>query len=294
MSRFLAALATAFALVFSLSAGGAATVAATYEFNNNFIANESGKPALNAVDPVGSSGFQSDTVLGGPKTVWNFVGNASPTNEQAGVTVNTTGLISPQSYSFDTVMQFNERDGARRRIADVQNRQSDGGFYVDSSNNLQIFPVSGSTAGWTNNVYHHVALTNDGAHVAVYLDGVSQFTTTTAVMNLDSEPDENPNRLLGFFLDNVVFSGQGEYTSGKVALIRLWEGVLSPQEVQTLAANPFVPEPAAIAPIVVVLYVLRRPRDRDTSARAARYVQTAEGDKNGLWTSVISAVVMIL
>jgi hypothetical protein len=171
MSRFLAALATTFSLGFSLSAAGAANVAATYEFNSNFIANESGKPALNAVDPVGSSGFQSDTVLGGPKTVWNFVGNASPTGEQAGVTVNTTGLISPQNYSFDTVMQFNQREDGRRRIADVQNRQSDGGFYVDSSNNLQIFPVSGSTAGWTNNVYHHVALTNDGAHVAVYLDG---------------------------------------------------------------------------------------------------------------------------
>jgi hypothetical protein len=79
-------------------------------------------------------------------------------------------------------------------------------------------------------------------------------------MNLDSEPDENPNRLLGLFLDNVVLSGQGEYSSGKVALIRLWEGVLSPQEAQTLAASPFVPDPAAIAPIVVVLCVLRRPR----------------------------------
>jgi len=96
----------------------------------------------------------------------------------------------------------------------VENRQSDSGFYVNPGNTLAIFPVSGSTAAWTNGVYHHVVLADNGTSVSAYLDGVSEFTTNTTIMNLDADPANNPNRLMGFFLDNVVSSGQGECRTG--------------------------------------------------------------------------------
>ena len=131
-----------------------------------------------------------------------------------------------------------------RRILDVENRQSDNGFYVDPSNNLDIFPFSGSTAAWINNVYHHVVLTNDGTTVKAYLDGVSQFSAATNIMNLNNA--NNPGLLLGFFLDNVVAGGQGEFSSGKIGLARLWDGVLSDSEAQQLANYPFVPEPSSM------------------------------------------------
>ncbi len=224
------------------NAAVAATIAATYEFNNNFNADQPGVVAATPVDPLGTSSFQSDVVLGQTRTVWAFNGNALPTSDQAGLTVDTTGLVNPEDYSVDMVFELSDRDGAWRRILDVQNRQSDNGLYVDPSNNLDIFPVSGSTAAWTNNVYHHVVMTNDGTTVNVYLDGISQFTATTSEMNLDNV--NNPGLLLGFFLDNVVGGGQGEFSSGRIALARLWNGVLTPAEAQQLANNPFVPEPS--------------------------------------------------
>jgi hypothetical protein len=42
----------------------AAVPVATYEFNNNFLADQPGAPALSVIDPLGASGFQNDSVLG--------------------------------------------------------------------------------------------------------------------------------------------------------------------------------------------------------------------------------------
>ena len=237
--------------LFFAGIASAATPVATYEFNHTFSADQSGVPALTAVDPLGTSAFQTDTVLGSPRTVWAFNGNASPPADQAGLTVSTTGLVNPQSYSVDMVLELTQRVGGWRRLVDVQNRQSDNGFYVDPANNLDIYPVSGSSAAWTNNVFHHVVLTVDNstspATVSAYLDGISQFSTSTNEMNLDADPANNPNRLIGFFLDNLVAGGQGEWSPGEVGLVRLWDGVLSPADATRLANNPFVPEPSTLA-----------------------------------------------
>ena len=231
---------------------GAATAVATYEFNNTFAANEPGKPALTPTDPTLKSLFVLNTVLGSTRTVWEFNGSASPPTQRAGVTAATMGLINPQSYSVDMVLLLLSNDNGWRRLIDVENRQSDSGFYVNPSNTLAIFPVSGSTAAWTNGVYHHVVLTDNGTSVSAYLDGVSEFTTNTTIMNLDADAANNPNRLMGFFLDNVASGGQGEWSNGHVSLIRLWDGVLTPQEAQTLANNPFVPEPSSIALVALI------------------------------------------
>lgn len=229
----------------------AATPVATYEFNNTFAADQGGVPALTAVDPLGTSTFTTDTVLGVSRPVWAFNGAASPPSQQAGVSVNTTSLISPQSYSVDMVFLFSAQNNAWRRIIDVQNRQSDAGFYVNPSNDLEVFPVSGSSAAWTNNVYHHIVFTNNGTMVSGYLDGISQFSANTSLMNLDGDPTNNPNRLIGFFIDNIAAGGQGEWSPGRVGLIRLWDGVLTAQEAQTLANNPFIPEPSSVAVVLL-------------------------------------------
>jgi hypothetical protein len=77
-------------------------------------------------------------------------------------------------------------------------------------------------------------------------------------MNLNNV--NNPGYLMHFFLDNVAGGGTGEFADGRVALVRLWGGVLTAAEVRRLAQNPFVPEPRAaiiLLPAIVVA-VLRR------------------------------------
>ena len=50
---------------------------------------------------------------------------------------------------------------------------------------------------------------------------------------------------MNFFLDNVTGGGQGEYSSGKIAQLRLYDGVLTDSEALALSQNPIVPEPAS-------------------------------------------------
>ena len=239
-----------FALGWSVLLASAAradlTPVATYQFQNTLAADQGGVAALTAVDPTGTSGFQTATLYGQTRQVYQFSGNASPASDQGGLTLGTSGLVASNQYSVEMVFQFVDNSGWRR-ILDVQNRQSDNGFYVDPSSHLDVFPVVGGTTNFTANAFHDVVLTvaNDGT-VNGYLDGNLEFSTTTAVMNVDS------NNLMGFFLDNVVSGGQGEYSPGQVGLIQLYNDVLSPAQIAAQAVNPFaglgtVPEPSSVA-----------------------------------------------
>ena len=273
MSRLLVSL-----LLFAVAASeavaaatvGAAAVA-TYRFNNNFEADEVGVPAIVATTSLSTSAFTPDVVFGQPRQVWSFDGNAVPPNQQAGLTLDTTDLVVPNEYSIELVFLFTQRQGQWRRIIDVENRQSDNGFYVDPQNKLSIFPLSSSTAMWTNNVYHHVVLTNDGSTVNTYLDGGAGFATTTGLLNLNNV--NNPGYLMHFFLDNIAGGGSGEFSDGRVALVRLWGGVLTAAEVRQLAQNPFVPEPRAammLLPAIVAAVLRRRHTQRPGYASEAR------------------------
>lgn len=242
--------------------GSAAVLKGEYTFNDSFASSVAGAPSLVPVDPLARNAFETDTVFGNSRRVYHYDGNASPPAQQAGLSLDTTGLVPGNSYSAELVFEFLDGNNAWRRIIDVQNRQSDNGFYVDPSNNLDIFPVSGSSSTFTNNVFHHVVLTNDAGTARGFLDGVAQFTASTTVMNINNA--DNPGNLMNFFLDNLVAGGQGEFSDGRVALIRLYSGALTDAEVRTLAASPFpaatpegaVPEPGVLALLVAGLGAL--------------------------------------
>jgi len=274
MSRLLVFLLL-FALIASEAVAAAVvatTAVATYRFNNNFNADEDGVPALIPTNPLGTSAFVPDIVFGQPRPVWSFDGNAVPANQEAGLTLNTTDLVVPNEYSIELVFLFTQEQGQWRRIIDVQNRQSDNGFYVDPLNNLSIYPVSSSTAEWSNNVYHHVVLTNDGSTVNTYLDGGAGFATTTGLLNLNNV--NNPGYFMHFFLDNVAGGGAGEFSDGRVALVRLWRGVLTAAEVSQLAQNPFVPEPRAamiLLPAIIAAVLRRRHTTRPPRCAPASF-----------------------
>ncbi len=220
-------------LTIGLTARAEPSPVAQYDFNGSLSSSVAGAPALTATDPLALSGFGVDTVLGGQRQVWNFTGG--PANaDQAGLTLASGALLSSSSvYSLEVVFKFTQRENAWRRIVDVQSRQTDSGFYVDPSNNLDIFPVGGGAA-FTNTVYHDVFLVNNNGSVTFYLDGSAQATLATSVMNIDASGNIN------FFLDNVVGGGQGEYSNGSIALVRLYNEALG-------TLPPPVPEPAAMA-----------------------------------------------
>jgi len=244
---------TVFGAALWAGAVSAQTPAATYLFQNNFAAVQSGKPALVQVDPQATSLFETDTVFGQSRTVYHFIGSASPPAQQSGLTLNTTGLVTPNNYSVELVTELADRPNSYRRLLDVQNRASDAGFYVNPGNSLELFPVSGGAGLFTSSIYHHIVLTDSTANtVNAYLDGTLAFTATSSIMHLNSDLADNPSALLGFFLDNTAGGGQGEYSTGKIALARLYDGVLTGAQVSALAQNPFAtpnatPEPGSIA-----------------------------------------------
>jgi hypothetical protein len=222
--------------LFSAASFAAPTPVASYGFNNTLASSVGGAPALVEVNPLGTSGFAADVVFGNAQTVYTFNGTPS---QNAGLTLDSTGLLtSPTLYTVEIVFKFTENLNAWRRILDVQNRQTDNGFYVDPSNNLDVYPVAGGSP-FTNDEYHDVFLVNDNGTVTFYLDGSAQQTVNTAVMNLD--PLTNPDDLFGFFLDNIAGPATQEYSSGSVAKINLYNVALTAAEVTP------VPEPGSLA-----------------------------------------------
>lgn len=211
---------------------------ASYLFDGSLGAEQAGMPALDRIDPLGTSGFATDSVLGQTRTVYQVRGLNAPPASQGGLRVPASLLLPAESYSVEMVFLFSDRASAWRRILDVSGRSTDQGFYVDPSNHLDVFPIIGSSTNWTNNTYHHVVLTVSGGAVSAYLDGLPQFNTPSAIMNLRA------NTPMVVFADNTSGGGQGEWSGGRIALLRLYGTPLTPAEVAELAADPFA-TPAA-------------------------------------------------
>ncbi len=249
---FSRALALSFGFV-SVGSVAAPAPVAEYDFNGTLSSSVAGAPILTVTDPLNQSSFVTDAVNGHSRSVWHVGGTADPVLDQGGLTLSTNGLITNGTiYSLEIVLKFTDRDNAWRRIADVQSRTSDNGFYVDPSNNLNVYPVAGGSA-FSNNTYHDVFLVNDAGTVTFYLDGSAQQSVKTDVMNLDA------SKTINFFLDNTQGGGQGEWSAGDIAEIRLYDAALSAVPPPPV---PSIPEPQTYVMMLlglgVVGYATRR------------------------------------
>lgn len=233
---------------------------ATYLFNDTLQAVESGKPSLTLIDPLGgagTTGFQTLSVAFGTvpaevRRVLHLDGTNNST-QNAGLKLNTTGLItSSNTYSVEAVFEFFDNPSSWRKIVDSSNRASDSGFYVSPSNVLDVFPEAGGSTPVANSVFHHVVLTNNGGVEKAYLDGALEFTT-----GANSAMDISANSL-AFFMDDLATSGF-EFSDSTVAFLRVYNSVLTDQEVGTLAKTALpaqsapqgnVPEPGTLAMLV--------------------------------------------
>ncbi len=218
---------------FAIAAAHASTLVASYSFNNTLAADQAGIPSLISVDPLGLNGFENATLNGTVRPVFHWQGDAIPSTQQAGLTLDTTGLVQYENYSVELTFEFlqaAQAGGGWRRIIDTQNRQSDNGFYVDPGNRLQVYPVVTGSTIFSTPGFHDVLLTNfvngNQREVKAYLDGVLQLQSDTNQLNLDN-PD-NPGHILSFFLDNVNGPAQNEFADGEIASLRLYDGIVVP------------------------------------------------------------------
>jgi hypothetical protein len=222
-----------------ISSAHADSLVATYTFDNTLAAQQPTVAALTAVDPLGTSGYQTSTVFGNSQTTYHFDGAATPVLDQGGLDLNTTGLISGNDYSVEMVVELTGTSGWRR-LLDSSDRQSDAGLYIDPGNNLDSYPNGGSSSPFSANTFFDIFVTVDANTVTGYFSGVQQFSDTSTSLNIATNT-------LGFFLDNVVGGGQGEWSSGNVALIKVFNTALTPDEVAAETADPFqgttAPEP---------------------------------------------------
>lgn len=226
----------------------AQTPVATYQFNNTLSADQSGVSALTPVDPLSQNSFGMATVFGQTRTIYQTSGNATP-SQQAGLLLDPTGLISdPGTYSVQDVFAFNTTSTGYRRILEVDNRVSDDGLYADpGASDIGVYPLSnvGPGGAFTDNVFHDLVLTvadtgGGTGTVTGYLDGSLAFTdTNTSLENLTGNP-------LGFYLDNTVGGGIGEYGNTSTALIQLFNQTLTAPQVADLDGQ-FPKSPAANA-----------------------------------------------
>gem|GEM_PF-1924099 len=213
----------------------AAVLVAEYRFNSNLVSSVIGAPALVPVDPLSGNGFNFDTVNGLTQTVYSWNGLATPVTSQAGFTLDTTGFLPTNNYSVEMVFKLTARDNQWRRLIDVENRQSDDGFYFDPGNHLDVYPIISSVTSYVTGTYVEVYLTVGGGIVTAYLNGVQQFSGPSTLMNINVN---NIGYTMGFFIDNVVAGGQGEFSNGSIALLRLYGGVVSPAPVLSIKNTP--------------------------------------------------------
>lgn len=217
---------------------GRATLRAAYLFQDSLADATGSAPALLLVDPLMTSSFEDGEVFGQARRVLRLDGNVlSPegTNgQQAGLQLATRGLIPPGNYSAEIVFEFlEENPGRYRKILDFSNRQLDNGLYLNPDRLLHIYPSGavGSTPVSTPG-FHHVVLTvGPGGRIAAYLNGVREARTRSPrIMKF------GPDRVLSVLLDDAVVAL--EYADSRIALLRLYRGVLSPSQVAELAQSP--------------------------------------------------------
>jgi hypothetical protein len=264
-SRILASAFITISTSFMAATSAQAALVASWSFNDTLAADQSGAPALTAVDPLGVSGFITDTVNGATQQVYHFAGGLS-SSQQGGLFVSTAGLITGNAYSVDLVFQFESNQSGWENIFGVSNRRSDFAFYVNPSNHLQAYPAGSGSTPFTFGEYHQVTLTNQGnGTVSAYLDGVLQFTTATTGLDFSSYNADNPDHLIHFFLDDG-----GEYANGRIARIGLFDTALTATEIGNLSLSypAPVPEPETYVMLLTGLGIAGVfARRRNTSAR---------------------------
>jgi hypothetical protein len=222
MPRFVVRLAAALCLLAistlaPASAQAATTLIGDYRFDGRLTASDgAGAPLTNLGSGTGT--FATENVQGIDQTVLRFP-------EGNGVRFTTPTPLA----EYSLVVQFRlDQISGYRRILDVSNRTSDRGLYLRNGQ-LQFVPGPASPTRIAPNQWVELALTRDSAGlVNLYVDGVFEATISdTTTPHLARIADS-----VNFFVDDLLFPG--EMSGGAVARIRVFEGILTQEELGDL------------------------------------------------------------
>ena len=230
----------------------AQTPVADYQFQNTY-ANSSGSVGPLTPTYTGNT-FVSATVNGAPQTVLNVPNGTTTTAAmQNGVQTPANPFTDQGNYSIVLLANFTgtisgSTNTGVDKVFDFKSFSSDAGLYINAVTGLFQFadgtgaPVVGgtSTAGvLVAGTYYQLTLTRSSVTnvVTAYQNGTQafQFTDTGGLATL--------NTMLGVFRDDGVGTASNvfsEGTSGNIARLRLYNGVLTQDQVAALA----VPEPS--------------------------------------------------
>ncbi|MFA7440560.1 MAG: PEPxxWA-CTERM sorting domain-containing protein [Sphingomonadaceae bacterium] len=246
LARSIARISTLFAAAALFAApAAAATLVARYNFANTLESRIGGAPALTLVDPLGTSRFVRTELGGEDRAVLEFNGTRL-TSEQGGLSFNSSGLLSSDSWSAAFTFQFFDGALQFRRIIDTTNRTKDGGLYVHGNNKLAIVSGAQGTSIVPNKTWHNIVLTvGAGGNVNAWLNGKHEISHTTDVLNI------SPTGIVNLFLDDSLYAR--EWSAGQIAGLSFYDGVLTPGQIAAINNNPLptVPEPATWAMLIV-------------------------------------------
>ena len=195
---------------------------ADYYFQGSLESSLGTAPDLVEVEK-GSSAFTADGTTG--VTVLRFAGGR-------GLALSpTTHVIRSSGYSIEILFRFDLLDGYRK-VIDFKNGSADDGLYV-LDGCLIFFPKEQDALTRIGpDSYVQIVLTRDDAdRVVGYVDGVRQF----AFDDPGGLAKVGGSDSLRFFVDDVTTTG--EWSSGAVSQIRMFDQALTANEVALLACT---------------------------------------------------------
>lgn len=220
----------------SSEVASAATLKANYQLRGSLASEVAGAPEL--VSLGAGNRFAFEVVDGERRQVLAFPkGN--------GVSLATTGLVDPRSYSV--AMTFRLAEVARyRRILDFSGSTSDDGFYNLFGRAVIYGGGVASEGAVFDESYVQIAFTSaptvaGAQRVVAYVNGVE-----VAVATVSKDFDLGPGALR-LFKDNTSGPAGGEESAGALACLLVYDGTLTPEEVGAIAADPSLcPAPRSV------------------------------------------------
>jgi hypothetical protein len=252
------AFATASAIFLDVDLASGATIAADYQLQDTFDSSVGTIGPLSVVGPPGNVTFVSDTVNGNPQQVLNIAVPLGVATDESGVQTQTATFLDPSNYSVVLLASFdiNQFNPISTKLFDFKNLSTDAGLYINGTTGTLTFiddsavpqGTGGATAGGT---YVQIVLTRDSTTnlTSVYEDGALVFSFTDNLgLAVMADSSVTGNAFLTLFKDDGGGLGGedvGEATSGNIARLRLYDGVLTPEEIAGL--DTAIPEPSTIA-----------------------------------------------